>query len=140
LRLDERIADAAYHAGYVGLQVGENMMFSEFIESTSGSPDVRLWSSTDGQRWEPTAVWNCKVDAVGGTLGFFTHAGEVYFTHNGAGKTYLNTTVFTINGPALLSEPQRILHPVYWVDPVAGTDTMANYQGYRPSGPWKKLQ
>lgn len=52
-------------------------------------------------------------------------------TSNGAGKEYHSTAVCRIDG--IHEGEEEVIHPVYWIDPVKGSD--AN-NGYSPSTAW----
>lgn len=138
-RMDDRVGNNAYHVGYVGLKVGESMLFTEFTESASATPNLQIWTTDDRVGWEPSGVYNCKLNTTGGTSGLFVLGDEIYLTLNGAGKSDLNTAVFRISGTWPVDSPQCIIHPVYWISDT-GTDTTGSDQGWRPSKPWRTLQ
>lgn len=118
------------------------MIVSTLIESgfTDPNADYTLWIWTatpagNYRDWKRVGRYMLDTTRNGGrqhTRMLGRPDGTIWIgSSNGAGKEYHSTAVCRIDG--IHSGEEEVIHPVYWIDPVKGSDLN---NGYSPSAAW----
>lgn len=140
----DEIGQPAGHAMYSGTmcQRTGTMIVSTLIESEFTDPSVDytlwIWTATPAgnyRDWKRVGRYMLDTTRNGGrqhTQMLGRPDGTIWIgASNGAGKEYHSTAVCRIDG--VHSGDEEVIHPVYWIDPVKGSDTN---NGYSPSTAW----
>lgn len=136
------------HAMYSSLicPITKTMLASTLIETSYASPtaDYILWvfaatKSGNYRDWTRVARYALDTAATYGRSHPVFAArenGEILLGGvRGAGKNANSTSICRISG-VFDSEIEEPVHPVYWIDPIAGSDTNS---GYSPKLAWKTV-
>lgn len=134
----DEIGQPQGHAMYAGTmcQRTGTMVVSALIESEFTDPDkdytLWLWVATaaGGYRdWKRVARYMLDTTRNGGRQHVQMLArpdGTIWLgASNGAGKEYHSTAVCRIDG--IHDGEEEVVHPVYWIDPVKGSDSNTGY-------------
>lgn len=142
VRVDSKITRHGENSGWHGtILPNGDMLFSEFIEAGgAGSPIWFYGSSDGGANWEICGQFGVMPDVKGGSDHFFTWKDGLayYIKTEHSGKAPETATVVLKAKPYWSLEGRRIVSPVYWVA-MDGVDADVNFQGYRPSAPWRSI-
>lgn len=138
VRMSAHITAVQNHSGWYGaILPSGRMIFTSFVEQPAEDRNMRWFGSDDGNDWSVVGTYQLKGGSGGGADEMFVRNGELYYAKaGGAGKSSVNDTTVLI--PDDIIDPQRVLHPVYWVSR-RGRDTSDDYRGYSPDRPWRRL-
>lgn len=138
VRMSAHITAVQNHSGWYGaILPSGRMIFTSFVEQPAVDRNMRWFGSDDGNDWSVVGTYQLKGGSGGGADEMFVRNGELYYAKaGGAGKSSVNDTTVLI--PDDIIDPQRVLHPVYWVSR-RGRDTSDDYRGYSPDRPWRRL-
>ena len=122
-----------------------------YIEETTGTVsagafNLGLWTTNEARtRVERNGIQQLSTAATGQIAPvMFQHGDTVFvsFAAHALGKgTTVGTAAFTASATKRWCGVRPdVIHPVYWVDPVGGTDNTDTGRGFYPALPWKTLK
>ena len=150
-RLDGKISAIPSRAIYyvASFSTGAQCFIEEITEAagaTTGYYGLGIWTTNETRtRIERTGVQRILSSHAADLPPTMFQVGDtafVAFGVSGLGKgSQIGTVAFTVSATRRWCgvRPDTI-HPVYWVDPVNGTDNTDTNRGYYPGLPWKTLK
>ena len=146
-RLDGKISAIPYREGTwaANFSTGAACYIEETAQTLASEFTLGVWVTNEQRtRIERAGVLRFNSNATGSFIPVMFQAGDTVFVSwsgYGIGKPTIGTVSFTVHPTKRWCgiRPDAI-HPVYWVDPVNGTDDATSERGWRPSLPWKTLK
>lgn len=147
-RLDGKISAFAKRAVYYSAKFSNGCAayIEEIVSTISSEFNLGIWvTNARRKRIERAGCIKLSAATTGQVAPYMFQVGDtVYCSFASAvlGKgTTTGTAAFTISGTKVWNGVHAdTVHPVYWVNPIDGTDNTDTHRGYYPDLPWKTLK
>ena len=147
-RLDGKISAFANRAVYFSAKFSSGcaVYIEEIVSTVTSEFNLGIWvTDARRQRIERAGCIKLSAATTGQVPPYMFQVGDTIYSSFATavlGKgTVTGTAAFTLSGTKVWNGIHAdTVHPVYWIDPINGTDNTDTHRGYYPGLPWKTLK